>query len=381
MGYVKYILILLSILSFVEVKAVNFASSVNPSGSWTTNGNWDDTGYPDDTGDKATLTKDDSISITSATALTLDIGDLVFNQNSALYVGANVTLNVASIEVNKNARLYVDGALNISGNMNMKKDSDLAVEADGDLQIDGDFSSAENVSLHVEGDMQVDGDFTLGTSGVITGTPGAISVDGAVTNNGSDEDAVIDGALPVELLYFKAVNLKEEVRLEWETAIEINNDFFTIERSYDGYEYEILATVGGNGDSDVSIKYTFYDAPKQLGNIYYRLSQTDFDGTTEILGIKAVQNLEEVSADFEIYPNPINANPLNLTAKGLESNAATIIRLSDLSGRLITIFEETTDYNGTLNIQIEETQNLATGTYLITVDQVRIHLVQRLIKH
>ncbi|MEL6254099.1 MAG: DUF1501 domain-containing protein [Bacteroidota bacterium] len=112
---------------------------------------------------------------------------------------------------------------------------------------------------------------------------------------------------PVGLLYFHA-NAQEDntVLLNWATGNEINNSHFEIERSVDAFVFQPIARVEGAGNSEQEIRYDVIDEQPLPGISYYRLKQTDFDGTYTYHGIIQV-NLEEsdpFKARMEAYPNP-----------------------------------------------------------------------------
>lgn len=96
-------------------------------------------------------------------------------------------------------------------------------------------------------------------------------------------------ALPVELIFFSAtVNNQKHVILNWATASELNNDFFTIERSIDGLTWEVVEFVNGNGTTPLRNDYNSQDVRPYSGLSYYRLKQTDFDGAFEYSNIVSV---------------------------------------------------------------------------------------------
>ncbi len=108
--------------------------------------------------------------------------------------------------------------------------------------------------------------------------------------------------LPIELVYFDAVLESDGVHLSWETASEVNNDFFTLEKSIDGTNWDIFETVKGAGNSSSSTLYHRLDREPYYGLSYYRLKQTDFDGKFEYFGPNSIIN----EPNFVIYPNPAN---------------------------------------------------------------------------
>lgn len=110
--------------------------------------------------------------------------------------------------------------------------------------------------------------------------------------------------LPIELLYFNAKNIDDRyVKLEWQTATENNNDFFTIERSEDGINWTSVRTINGAGYSNSSLDYESFDYQPSTGSSYYRLKQTDYDGRYSYSQIKRIRmNLK--TDNILIWPNP-----------------------------------------------------------------------------
>ena len=89
-------------------------------------------------------------------------------------------------------------------------------------------------------------------------------------------------ALPITLLSFNAAAIKDGVHVEWSTASQINNDYFNVEKSLDGYEWENKVTVAGAGNSNTQMDYSWVDLNPSMGVSYYRLKQTDYDGEFEV---------------------------------------------------------------------------------------------------
>lgn len=98
-----------------------------------------------------------------------------------------------------------------------------------------------------------------------------------------------ENPLPVELLSFQATAVGEQVRLDWITATEINNDRFVVERSQNGIEFEDVLTVAGQGNSSSTHVYQEWDQRPLVGLTYYRLAQYDSDGSLEHSDMVAVQ--------------------------------------------------------------------------------------------
>src|SRR5690348_13807437 len=84
---------------------------------------------------------------------------------------------------------------------------------------------------------------------------------------------------PIQLTVFTVTCNNGEALVKWTTAAETNNDFFTIERTTDGINFDKVGTVKGAGNSVFNINYEFTDPTPLSGTSYYRLTQTSFDGT------------------------------------------------------------------------------------------------------
>jgi hypothetical protein len=111
--------------------------------------------------------------------------------------------------------------------------------------------------------------------------------------------------LPVELLSFSAKKENDDVIIKWSTASEINNDFFTIERSTDGDHWEILKESKGAGNSSSLIEYSELDENPHNGISYYRLKQTDYDGQFKYSQTTSVGKLDG-NLNITAFPNPVN---------------------------------------------------------------------------
>jgi hypothetical protein len=108
--------------------------------------------------------------------------------------------------------------------------------------------------------------------------------------------------LPIELINFDAVSDAQVVHASWTTLSEINNDYFTLERSKDGIHFETVKIVDGAGNSNRKLDYSDIDQDPYDGLSYYRLMQTDYDGSfTYSEKIAVIFG----NMDFPIvYPNP-----------------------------------------------------------------------------
>jgi hypothetical protein len=94
--------------------------------------------------------------------------------------------------------------------------------------------------------------------------------------------------LPIELLYFNAFPKNGWVELNWATASELNNNYFTVERSADGFNWEEVLQTPGAGTTTLQSNYTKFDTRPLSGLSYYRLKQTDMDGKFSYSNIVSV---------------------------------------------------------------------------------------------
>lgn len=99
-----------------------------------------------------------------------------------------------------------------------------------------------------------------------------------------------ESALPIELLSFDGISKESYNTLNWITASESNNDYFTLEKTNDGKTFNIVGTVNGAGNSNTKINYSFDDTNVNGEISYYRLKQTDFDGNYKYSDIISINN-------------------------------------------------------------------------------------------
>jgi len=137
------------------------------------------------------------------------------------------------------------------------------------------------------------------------------------------------GVLPVELLSFTARCHKQKVTLDWKTATEINNDFFTIDRSSDGKNWDMIGKVNGMGNSNRNQYYSFTDETPLKGKSYYRLKQTDFDGQDTYFNFISTSCGRH--GEYSISPNP-TTNGIFIIS-GPEQNSDVVIM--DAMGKII----------------------------------------------
>lgn len=220
----------------------------------------------------------------------------------------------------------ISSAASLNGNLIL--DGQNSTNAIFNINIDGALStdSASTVTL-INGASccnvfwQVNGAVELGISSVFNGTVianGAITLLNQARLNGralSTGGSIItnknnalgcDAAgypLPIQLIKFTAKPINDYVLLDWSTASEINNNYFTVQRSQNLINFEALDTIAGAGNSSKIINYSFVDHNPYGGSSYYRLMQTDFDGQFTYSNVVKV-NAKKVYT-ISVYPNPL----------------------------------------------------------------------------
>ncbi|MGY6561085.1 MAG: LamG-like jellyroll fold domain-containing protein [Luteibaculaceae bacterium] len=154
-----------------------------------------------------------------------------------------------------------------------------------------------------------------------------------VDNATGPREFIISGnpsLLPVTLLNFQGASNGIENLINWTTAAEINNFGFSLQRSVNGFDFQEIAWIPGQGTSNNLIRYSFTDRIA-ANQTYYKLIQQDFDGTEEIFGPILIEK-NSVKQQLLIAPNPVTHDKIfisNITA------VATEINIIDLTGNRI----------------------------------------------
>ncbi|MEL6670506.1 MAG: T9SS type A sorting domain-containing protein, partial [Bacteroidota bacterium] len=170
------------------------------------------------------------------------------------------------------------------------------------------------------------------------------------------------GALPVEVLFFMAVEVDQGVELAWATSAELNNEGFIVLHSVDGTNWRNIGFVNGNGNTSENSSYLFEHVDPSLGDNYYRLRQMDFDGQWSDSEIRIVQygGLPEGFA-LTVYPNPsadfayIDLPSQHLAGEVIVSNqAGQVVMRSVISENQSRLTLDLLPY--------------AAGTYVITIE-------------
>lgn len=188
---------------------------------------------------------------------------------------------------------------------------------------------------------------------------------------GAETDSYINClVLPLELLAFNATEVGERsVLVDWITDSEINTDFFTVERTADGVNFETVGIVDAAGQSSQPLHYQIADNLAHEGTSYYRLITTDFDGSQSISDLKSVHF--DGTTLLHAFPNPAT-DEINflLNASGKYSMQLTI---TDITGRVIE--EKTLQTNTGSNLITLPLTGFSKGQYFVKIGNEQEHYV------
>lgn len=175
-------------------------------------------------------------------------------------------------------------------------------------------------------------------------------------------------ALGVDLLNFNGKHVTSKGnQLSWATLTETSNDFFVLERSFDGKNFDFVAQIDGAGNSSERIQYEFLDKKYQIGDNYYRLIQQDINGKQTISEIILI-TVNEATAEVQVFPNPtkelVNIHFQNLPAEEVE------LELFDALGKLLRK-QTVIGNNGQVQLDLKD---LTEGVYYLnlTVDGLAV---------
>ena len=371
----KYIIFLFFVFSTLVGKSATYTTI--SSGNWTNATTWSGgniapiNGANNETvvissGNIVTLTDPASfgnnftLTVTGTFTLT---GDVSLGSNTNLSVSGTFNLN-GNLTVVNNLIVTVSGTFKISGNVEINNNSSISISGSMDVGGNATFDNNATISFSGGGTLNVTGSIADNNNGVISGT-GTINIGGANNFTGTKAPTVtIKSGLPVELISFGSIISNNQVILNWSTASETNNDFFTIYKSIDGMNYKEIQTIAGAGNSNVVLNYKYIDKDPFNGVAYYKLKQTDFNGNYEYVRITTCKFEENQDLNFK-FANPVLNNNMNIAVE-IANTGNYQYAIYNYSGQKISgaSFELDNNLN---NISIP-LNNFQSGYYIVSIN-------------
>lgn len=258
----------------------------------------------------------------------LSAGNLIISTCCATVV-LNGTVNTQNLTYSGSKPISIGGTVSVSGDFIGGTTSSINFTG-GSFTVAGSTTAGGSVQFLVDGGAQLSlGNLTLSGSADIKGINAGGSIGWTTLSlaNSSTSiqcvgnvcdyhggggtppnplDLVSGGqALPVELLSFSVNALKTgQVDIQWSTAVESENDFFLLEYSTDGINFETIATIEGAGTTQQQRNYQWTHDKPQVGINYYRLGQFDLDGSFKALGLEQVRLSNNTFTIAGVSPNP-----------------------------------------------------------------------------
>jgi len=213
--------------------------------------------------------------------------------------------------------------------------------------------------------------------------PARFYAGGNIDLDASDGETWVESfsPLPITLETFSATKFNERSsKLNWRTSSEINSDYFGIERSQDGSNWETIGRVTAAGNSSKELAYEFIDDKLPLIRskeqvFYYRLRMTDLDGKYKYSDVRGVNFGKLSSGVVSIYPNP-TVEHINVDLSGMDLDAGKVdLMVYDMTGK--QMIRKSIIGNG---IELIDVSFLPASTYNVVVKQGETVYQQRVIK-
>jgi len=170
--------------------------------------------------------------------------------------------------------------------------------------------------------------------------------------------------LPIELIEFKASCQKNHVQITWRTATEINNQYFIIEKSINGIDWQKLSQINGAGNSISTKNYNYLDYTTSNDIVYYRLIEVDNNGTKKINEIISSNCDQRTSDNMTLYPNPAKNN-LNINFNLSQNYGEGTLKIINTLGNIV--LEQSIDLSQGFS-QNKLVINLPSGLYSVIVN-------------
>ncbi len=316
----------------------------------------------------------------SGPSIVYDNGGGSFNNNGVFEHQASGTINFQPDFKNN-----INGIITGKGTMAFTNLSNLGTfavnDTDGTLNITGsyvngntlevNFNNSDHGDLKVSGnillsgtlDVNISGMISPGTYPIISTTSGTISgtfdTENIPTNfslvYGASEVNLQVNLLPVELTKFSASVQVKNIKLDWQTASEVNSKNFIVEHSQDGINFRAIGDVAAAGSSETIRNYQFIHETPTNGTNYYKLRQQDIDGKFEYSDLR-VLSFYNFDNELSVFPNPSHGSVI------IKNKSDKTLKLSviDLHGKVVYVRNEVT--SGAISLDLS---HLPKGMYTL----------------
>ena len=233
-------------------------------------------------------------------------------ERSVLYVTGDLTISKdATLNIGSKSKLIVGRNLNQDGNGSLKvgeiEANDVFVviggnytiyDKKGDYATDRQYLDPENNTMYIFGTNELNGIY---------------GDDSPKLNNIKTEEEFlaeygsIPALLPIELVSFKATATNNGFVFNWVTASEVENDYFTLEYSIDGVDFNKIDYIHGAGTTSETSEYEYrWDEAPEFDVVYFRLKQTDYNGEYSYSDVIAASRKKSSGANGTFRYGPLN---------------------------------------------------------------------------
>lgn len=204
------------------------------------------------------------------------------------------------------------------------------------------------------------------TSGPRTGSGSYILDDPNNSHTAARIQVLYMSIIPIELVSFGAAVQGNSVNLSWQTATELNNSGFEIERKSQNTEWNRIGFVAGSGTTTESRSYSFVDNSLPVGSYSYRLKQIDYDGTFEYSNtVEVVTSIPVQYSLDQHYPNPFNpSTKIRFTIP--EASIVSLKVFNAIGEEVATLVNEV--YESGTNEIVFNASNLTSGIYFVRME-------------
>ena len=260
--------------------------------------------------------------------------------NDTIVIGVGYKVNLTNTQTLSNILIKITGTLNLDGGkLNLSTNSEIDVFTGG--RITGEGS---------------DDQIKIGNTHVFKGSWADV-IGPKYADNATGNGFLTMSLLPVTFVNFYVAQYNNDVRINWATANESENNHFEIERSFDGASWTTIGMVLGAVNSSTTTSYSYTDKNVKAPVVYYRIKQVDNNGHYTYTSIKSVKNIE-VNSNTQIY-----ASGKSIVVKFDQSKQNVTVKVLNMNGQVIT--QQTIHQAGTtFSVNPNVKQN---GLYVVQV--------------